>query len=395
MRVAVVVCGSRGDVQPMLALAVGLGDAGHDALVCSSPDNGAWARSHGCAFEAIGEPLRDNPSLGTDWVTRAFDRFIRRQLYLQVRDLPRLVDGCDIVVASGLVWGVPPVAEALRIPYRYVAFTPAGFLGTTRDPLGVRLVRGAAGVFADFAYGPALNRGRAKLGLPPVRNVMTQLIGPAPIAATDPTLTALPQGARLRVTQTGYPILAERGDLSAKLCEFLAAGPPPVYAGFGSMPVGNRERVGRLLIEAAERAGQRLVVSRGWAGIAEAGRGDGCLFVDDEPHSLLFPSVSAVIHHGGAGTVATAARAGVPQIVLPQAADQFLWRTQVVRAGLGPRAPMLRVASAASLAKAITATLSAPSYRQRAEDIAAQLKAAPDGVAATVAEITGTALAGS
>ncbi len=130
MRVAIVACGSRGDVQPMLALAVGLRDAGHDAVVCSSPDNGGWARSLGCTFEAIGDPLRDNPALA-GWGLRPFNRFIRRQLYLQVRDLPRIVRGCDVVVASGLVWGVRPVAEHLRIPYRYVAFTPAGLLGTT------------------------------------------------------------------------------------------------------------------------------------------------------------------------------------------------------------------------------------------------------------------------
>ena len=103
MRVAVVACGSRGDVQPMLALAVGLRAAGHDALFCSSPDNAAWARSLGCTFEAIGEPLRGNPALG-GWGLRPFNRFIRRQLYLQVRDLPRVVKDCDLIVASGLVW---------------------------------------------------------------------------------------------------------------------------------------------------------------------------------------------------------------------------------------------------------------------------------------------------
>ena len=113
-----------------------------------------------------------------------------------------------------------------------------------------------------------------------------------------------------------------------------------------------------------------------------------CLFVDEEPHDLLFPQVSAVIHHGGAGTVATAARAGVPQIVLPQAADQFLWRSQVVGLGLGPRAPMLRLASAASLARAITVAAGEPVYRHNAAALAARLEAAPDGVAETVAEIT-------
>lgn len=394
MRVAIVVSGSRGDVQPMLALAVGMKAAGHDIVFCSSPDNGTWARSHGCAFEAIGERLRDNASLD-GWGFGAFNRFIRRQIELQVRDLPGVVEGCDLVVASGLVWGVRPVAEHFGIPYRYVAFTPAGFLGTTRDPIGVRLSRGLADRYANLAYGSALDRGRAALGLPRARGVMRQLMGPATIAATDPALTVLPEGGRLRVTQTGYPLLAQGGELSEDLRRFFAEGPPPVYAGFGSMPVASRERMGRLLVGAAARAGQRLVVSRGWAGIEDPACGDGCLFVDDEPHSLLFPSVSAVIHHGGAGTVATAARAGVPQIVLPQAADQFLWRSQVVGLGLGPRAPMLRLASAASLARAIEATLGDPIYRQRAQDMAARLGAAPDGVAATVAEITGAPLAGA
>src|SRR5512132_919333 len=121
MRVAAVVCGSRGGVQPMLALAVGLGLAGHDAIVCSSPDNEAWARRHGCAFVAVGEPVRDNASLG-GWGFGPFNRFIRRQIEHQVRDLPRVLEGSDIVIASGLVWGVRPVAERLGIPYRYVAF---------------------------------------------------------------------------------------------------------------------------------------------------------------------------------------------------------------------------------------------------------------------------------
>ena len=117
----------------MLALAMAPADAGHDAVVCSSPDNGGWARSLGCTFEAMGIPLRDNPALA-GWRVRQFNRFIRRQLSLQVRYVPfGIVRGCDVVVASGLVWGVRPVAEQFRIPYRYVGgFTPAGLLGA--DP---------------------------------------------------------------------------------------------------------------------------------------------------------------------------------------------------------------------------------------------------------------------
>jgi vancomycin aglycone glucosyltransferase len=387
MRVAIVVTGSRGDVQPMVALARALRGAGKDVVICASPDNDEWARSNGCAFEPIGESLRDNASLD-GWGLRAFSRFIRRQLEIQVRDLPRALDGSDLVVASGIVYGVRPVAEHVRIPYRYISFVPAGFLGTTRDSIRTRLIRGAADAFADLAYGAALNRARAALGLPRVRNVMRQLMGPGTIAATDPALTVLRDGAFLRHAQTGYPLLPDHRELSDRLRKFMDQGPAPVYAGFGSMPAGNPRRLGKLLVDAAELAGQRLVVSRGWAGLPDPGRGDACIFIDDEAHSRLFPRVAAVIHHGGAVTVATAARAGVPQIVLPQAADQFLWRDQVVALGLGPRAPMLRFTSASSLARAIVGAVTETAYRRRASEVAGQLMGAPDGARATAAAIT-------
>ena len=383
MRIAIVACGSRGDVQPMLALALGMKAAGHDTLLCSSPENAEWARSRDCPFEPLGERVHGNPKLASGGV-RAFNRFIRRQLAFQVRDLPGLLEGSDLVLATGLVFGVRPVAEHLGIPCRYVAFSPAGILGTPRDAPYVRLLGFVTGLASDALYGAALNKGRRSLGLPPKRNVMAQLVGPDSIAATDPALTVLRPGARLKATQTGYMLLPPSETLSPDLQRFLDAGPPPVYAGFGSMPVGNREGVSRMLVEAARAAGQRLIVSRGWAELLDLGGDDDVVFVGDEPHALLFPRVAAVIHHGGAGTVATAARAGVPQIVLPQAADQFLWRSQVVKLGLGPKAPILRTVSAPSLTKAIAAVRADPTYGRRAATIAAELRAAGDGVATTV-----------
>jgi vancomycin aglycone glucosyltransferase len=389
MRVGLVVSGSRGDVQPMLAVAVGIRDAGHDAVVFSSPDNAGWAHRLGCSFVSVGEPLRENASL-TSWGARDFDPFIRHQTAIQARDLPGPAAGCDVLVASGLAFGVPLVAERLRIPYRYVSFVPASFLGTTRDPIGTRLMRAAADRYADLRYGRTLGAARRSLGLGPAHGVMRQLMGRDTIAATDPALTVLPAGTTARTCQTGYPVLRQRGELSAELRRFLDAGQAPVYAGFGSMPIRDPERVSRLLTDAAEGAGQRIVVSRGWAHLPESGHRDRCLFVDDEPHDLLFPLVNAVVHHGGAGTVATAARSGVPQIVLPTAADQFLWRGAVAKLGLGPRTPILRFASSASLAAALTTTLTDPTYRQRAREVAVRIAASPDGVVSTVAEIVAT-----
>ena len=386
MRVALAVSGSRGDVQPMLALGVGFREAGHEVVVCSSPDNAAWAANLGLPFVALGEPLRDNPSL-SGWGFRDFDPFVRRQIAIQARDLPGIAARCDVLVGSGLAFGAPAVAEHAGIPYRYVSFVPASFLGTSHDRLGTRIVRTAADVYANFRYGRALAEARAALALPRARGVMRQLMGVRTIAATDPPLTVLPRGARLRVVQTGYPLLATRGELSEPLRRFLDAGPPPVYAGFGSMPIGHRDRVVGFIVGAARRTGLRAVISRGWAGLTEGTPDPSILFVDDEPHAQLFRRVLVAIHHGGAGTVATAARAGIPQILLPKAADQFLWRDATVRLGLGPRAPALRSASTASLAATISAALSDEGYRRQAIAMAARLADGPDGVAATVAEI--------
>lgn len=385
MRVALVVSGSRGDVQPMLALGLGLEAVGHEALVCTSPENEAWARALGCGFAAVGEPIHGNPELAAGGL-RAFNRFIGRQMEIQARHLPAMLEGCDRVLATGLVFGVRPVAARLSIPYRFLAFSPATMLGTTQDGLGTRLLGWATGFGADRLYGAALNRARASLGLPRVRGVMSQLMGPDPIAATDPALTVVPAGARLRAMQTGYPSLGTDREPSDELRRFLDDGPPPLYAGFGSMPVGDGERMVGILVAAARATRQRLVVARGWAGLPDPDSAEDCLFTDDEPHAWLFPRVRAVIHHGGAGTVATAARAGVPQVILPKAVDQFAWRANVVQLGLGPKAPMLRRVSEGSLTAAIAAVLDDTRYQERAAVIAEGLRTAPDGVAATAEE---------
>jgi UDP:flavonoid glycosyltransferase YjiC (YdhE family) len=149
------------------------------------------------------------------------------------------------------------------------------------------------------------------------------------------------------------------------------------------MPVPRAEAMGRLLADVARTAGRRLVVASGWGGPKGTDRQGDCLFVDDVPHPLLFPRVAAVVHHGGSGTVAAAARAGVPQIVLPHMSDQFLWRSQVVKLGLGPRAGLLRTLSARSLSKAVVECLGNERYKQRAQEIAAPIRAT-DGVELTV-----------
>jgi len=382
MKIAVVSCGTRGDVQPMAALALGLNAAGHQALLHAPPENEAWVAGLGCPFRALGAGVRGNPILKGGGLG-ALARFVRQEIGNQVRQLREGVRGCDLMLATGLAFGAPAVAESVGIAYRYVSFGPAASLGTTKDGLGFRLLGWLAARIVDTGVLSAVNRGRSELGLPPIHDVLANSIGAGAIAATDAALTTLRPGVALRAIQTGYMHLRPSGPLTREVEAFLDSGPPPVYVGFGSMPVPRVERMTQVLEDAARTAGRRFVVASGWGGPEATARQGDCLFVDDVPHALLFPRVAAVVHHGGSGTVAAAARAGVPQVVLPHMSDQFLWRSQVVKLELGPRASLLRMLSARSLSKAVVECLGNERYKRKAEEIAAAIRGT-DGVELTV-----------
>jgi vancomycin aglycone glucosyltransferase len=385
MKIAVVSCGTRGDVQPMAALTLGLNAAGHQALLFAPPENEAWASSLGCPFRAMGAPVRGNPTLKGGGLG-ALARFVRQEIRTQARQLREEVRGYDLMLATGLAFGAPGVAESLGIAYRYVSFVPAASLGTTKDGLGFRLAGWLAAKIVNAGLLSAVNRSRSELGLQPIGNVLSNSIGAGAIAATDAALTTVPPGVALKAVLTGYMHLRQPGELADEVEAFLDSGPPPVYVGFGSMPVPRAESMGQLLAEAARTAGRRLVVASGWGRLKAAARQGDCLFVEDVPHALLFPRVAAVVHHGGAGTVATAARAGVPQIVLPYMSDQFMWRSQVVKLGLGPRTGLLRMLSARSLSKAVLDCLGNDRYKRKAEEIATAIRDT-DGVDLTVRAI--------
>ena len=184
-------------------------------------------------------------------------------------------------------------------------------------------------------FGEALNTHRASIGLPPVDNVRDYVFGDQPWLAADPTLAPWQEPADLDVVQTGAWILPDERPLPAELEAFLDAGTPPVYVGFGSMPMRASKDVARVAIEAIRAQGRRALVARGWADLALIDDQDDCFAVGEVNQQALFGRVAAVVHHGGAGTTTTAARAGAPQVVVPQAADQPYWAGRVADLGIG------------------------------------------------------------
>ena len=202
-----------------------------------------------------------------------------------------------------------------------------------------------------------------------------------PWLAADPTLGPWAE-TDLDVVQTGAWLLPDERPLPAELVEFLDAGAPPVYVGFGSMPVRAPKDVARAAIEAIRAQGRRTLLSYGWADLALIDDRDDCFAVGEVNHQALFGRVAAVVHHGGAGTTTTAARAGAPQVVVPQWADQPYWASRVADLGIGV-AHDVQAPTTESLSAALRTALT-PQTRARASTVAGLIRTDGASVAATL-----------
>jgi vancomycin aglycone glucosyltransferase len=226
-------------------------------------------------------------------------------------------------------------------------------------------------------YGEALNSHRAAIGLPPVDNVRDHVFTGRPWVAADPVLCPSQGMTDLDVVQTGAWILPDERPLPDGLEAFLAAGAPPVYVGFGSMAAHAPADIARVATEAIRAQGHRVLLARGWAGLDIVDDRDDCFVVGEVNQQALFGRVAAAVHHGGAGTTTTAARAGVPQVVVPRIADQPYWASRVAELGIGA-AHIDPGPTVDSLSAALVTAL-APATRDRARAVAGTIR--PDGAA--------------
>jgi sterol 3beta-glucosyltransferase len=188
-----------------------------------------------------------------------------------------------------------------------------------------------------------------------------------------------------RYEVTGYWLLDAAGgwEPPAELVQFLEAGPPPVYIGFGSMGSKDPAAAGRLAIEALARSGQRGILAAGWGGMQATELPATVHLISSVPHSWLFPRMAAVVHHGGAGTTAAGLRAGVPSVLVPFMGDQPFWGRRVATLGVGPTPIPRKRLTAERLATAIGEAVSNAAMRQRASDLGQVLRA-EDGIGRAV-----------
>ncbi len=383
---------------PSCALSKALKHAGYDVLLSAPPDFGPWIASHGISHHAAGDPARDivdafAGAIENDRFFRALARAGYKEKFLALfESVSEASQGADLIIYSPLMTSASFLAEARGIPAIAVYLAPAF---PTRDfavPVQRRYSYGrlvnplshrALDLMLWNIFRPWWNGVRTGLpGLKPLgrfHDIHTVNGKPVPhVFAVSETLVPRPQDWPDHAIMAGNFFLDDGGEwqIPVDLAAFLEAGPPPIYIGFGSMPLGQSKTKAGVLAEALRRSGQRAVVARGWGGWGEtftSSLGARVHVIDAAPHRRLFPLMAGVVHHGGAGTTAAGLLAGRPSFVTPLMLDQYFFANLVVRHGAGPRPLPVKEWRADLLAERFVELTQTPAYASRARELAARM----------------------
>lgn len=417
MKVLIVTVGSHGDVQPYVALGKSLVAAGHAADVCAPEHFESFIRGQRLGYQPMDNgfielmatieartALEDMGSLpgAIRTIIRLMPKTgeLQRRLFSdawaaaqQVRpDVvlfhPKIAVGPDI----GHELGIPAVLAPVFPQYVRTREFPA--VGLPDWPLGDGYRRGSyAFVHAVGAWASRkpVRAWREAEGLGPRPRRMgpfTRAEGsPVPVLhGFSPLLCPVPADWPPQAVAFGDWPLESPPDFQPEpaLAEFLAAGPPPVYIGFGSMSGRSPAKKAAIVVDAVQRAGVRALIGRGWGGLDPGDLPPQVHAISHVPHDWLFPRTAAVVHHGGAGTTHAGLRAGRPTVICPFFGDQPFWARRVQALGVGPAPVPQSKLSVERLAAAITQATSQPEITRRAEELGQRLRA-EGGLAKAVA----------
>jgi len=400
MRIAIIAPGSRGDVQPYIALGKGLQNAGHYVRLVSHSNFEPLIQSYGLEFWSFGNDVQEaveNSEMRELTEKGNFLLLMAKMAKEAQREALRFAEGgllaaqgMDIVlVGIGGVFIGTAIAEKLELPLvqAYVfPFTPTREFSSVLTPKLPKVLNRFSHQIArqlmwqGFRSADTIARKKV-LNLP-----AAPFLGPFGSKSTQnmpilygfsPSVIPSPSDWNDNTHITGYWFVEEADDWQppAALLDFLQLGSPPVYIGFGSMSSRNPEQTADLIIQALERTNQRAILLSGWSGLQKENVPDSIFMIDSVPHSWLFPRVSAVIHHGGASTTAAGLRAGVPSVVIPFFGDQPFWGQRVADLGVGTKPIPRKRLTAERLADAIHEAVTDETIRQRAAELGKQIQA--------------------
>jgi sterol 3beta-glucosyltransferase len=404
--------GSRGDVVPYAAVGQALRARGHRVRLAAFENFRGLVGEMGLEFAPIrGDSRALLAATGGQALGEAGQNTLRQFRAIRATfagladsigpDIAAAADGGVDLIVNQLPFALygSDVAEKLSVPLLMAAVMP---LARTRAwpaltfPAGLgrlpgfnRLSHPLAEQLVWLLFGAAVNRWRRTLGLRPhppggyagrlarqavpVLNGFSQLVVPRPAD----------WGPHIHLTGYWFPPAPADWTPPESLRRFLAAGPPPVFLGFGSMPVRDPAAATQLLLEAVRLAGVRAILHTGWGGLGGGALPAEVYALDYAPFDWLIPQMAAIVHHGGAGTTGSALRAGVPSMVMPFVFDQFFWGQRVAALGVGPAPQPFGRLSAQPLAAAMRRMVDDSGMRQRAAALGESL-AKEDGLGEAV-----------
>ena len=413
MKITIIAPGSRGDVQPYVALGKGLKEAGHTVRILTSQDFQALVTAYDLDFFDLGGNMQA--------VAQSMQSLLEQGNFLKILSImgktaQRLAgqaalsglaacQGSDLIIGGlgGLFVGLA-LSKKMGIPFMqayYFPFTPTREFPNALVPLppgglpkwANRLTHTLAQQMMWQNYRAADSQARRQV----LHMAPAPFWGPFPslqqekqtiLYGYSPQVIPFPNDWGEFIHVTGYWFLDQpaRWEPPLDLINFMQYGPPPVYIGFGSMLNSKPGETTDLVLNALARTGQRGVLSVGWGGLKKEALPETVFMIDSIPFSWLFPQMTAVVHHGGAGTTSMGLWAGIPAIVTPFMGDQPFWAQRVYELGVGPRPISLRHLKIDQLAEAIHHAVSDTVMREKAARLGERIRA-ENGIARAVAVI--------
>jgi sterol 3beta-glucosyltransferase len=404
-RMLIVAIGSRGDVAPLTGVGVRLQEAGHDVVIAAYAPFADLITACGLGFRELPSDFGNDDGLGDVNPVKGLAAFLAPSgmramgegVLAALRDEP-----ADVLLLSPFsefaghalaeAKGIPALGVRLQPLSATAAYPPAVLGAWSAGSFGNRFTSDAGAWLLDRFYGGVIAGFRRDLSLPRVsaralRKARTRVEWPV-LYGYSPSVAPRPADWRPGLQVVGYwwPVPMADWRPPTLLTDFLAAGPAPVFVGFGST-VNTAERaqhMSDIVARAMRLAGVRGIIQAGWAGLDVSG--DDVLTIGDTPHEWLFPRMAAIAHHCGAGTSAAGLRAGIPQIGIPGLGDQLFWASRLRQLGVSAAIIPQRKLTADRLAEAIRTTLADRQSQVAAQHVAGRI-ADEDGAAHVLAVV--------
>lgn len=413
MRVTLVTGGSRGDLQPYVALGEGLRASGHDVTIATYGPYEYFVRRRGLRFAPLsGDPhelmehllaegMGAGRVMGARRLAQRFGEALEPLAETNFDECLKACRGADAVVYTSVGYLGYLAAEELNIPTLGATlqpmFTPTGEFPSSLAPFlpdrwgpAISAYNRMTFLATDYFFWRTFKRivndlRTRRMGLPPapvggaLREIRRK--GVPVLNGWSPSVLPAPKDWAPWAHVTGYWFLGNDQDWRPpeELKAFLEDGPAPVCVGFGSMSGRSAERTTEIILEGLKKCGQRAVLLAGWGGIASADLPEEVLKVDEAPHDWLFPRTRAVVHHGGAGTVAAGVRAGVPAVTVPFFSDQPFWGGRLARLGMGTAPIPHERLTVGAITQALRRSVDDRGLRERAAELGRRVRK-EDGV---------------